>query len=183
MCRIPPEGFSTSTLAARCLDHQEGRQRAAEVVRPLALGVTFISAILAIALDHPVNWLMHHHWRRGLAIAVVMVGLLSALAGLAFIAVPPLVNQASSFVTHAPEFLKHVQGTAAYQRLDARFDLHDQLSRVQEHFPALFGQIANRTLRILGSFLALVGGVIAIFFILGIILIFRVPDVRAGDPV
>ena len=43
--------------------------------------------------------------------------------------------------------------------------------------PLIFGEVSSR----LGQRPAML--VIAIFFILGIILIFRVPDVRAGDPV
>src|ERR1700743_172168 len=66
-----------------------------------------IAAFIALALSPPVK-LLNRRMRRGVAIAIVYIGLLLVPVGFGVLVVPPVVTQAQQLVDHAPRYAKDV---------------------------------------------------------------------------
>ena len=88
-----------------------------QVRRPLTW--LFISAFLAIALSGPVNGLTRH-MRRGIAIAIVYVGLLLVPIGLIALIVPPFITEGNRFAENLPQYSREVTDFVERQRTPAR---------------------------------------------------------------
>ncbi len=97
----------------------------------LALTITVASALLAVALNHAVEALERRGLKRGLSVAVVMLGLALVFAGLGFSVIPTAVDQIGQLIDRAPEFYEQLRGSALFLALDRRFDLD---RRVVEFF-------------------------------------------------
>ena len=110
------------------------------------IGWVLISGFLAIALSGPVNRL-ERHMRRGLAIAVVYLGLLVVPIGLAALVVPPLVTQVNNLVQDLPGYVTDVQEFAernpTLRRLEEDYDVAGTLRRQAERLPARLGDAAG----------------------------------------
>lgn len=85
-----------------------------------------ISAYLAAALNHPVEWL-ERRMKRAIAITLVMAGWIALAAGVLFLLIPPLVDQVQSLVQDAPTYLGELQRSSFYQELQRRFHLGTRL--------------------------------------------------------
>ena len=72
------------------------------------LMLVFVAAFLAVGLDPAVSWLEDKGVKRGLAVAVVFVGLLLAMVGFVAAVVPPLVEQVTNFATNLPEYIDNL---------------------------------------------------------------------------
>ena len=134
----------------------------------------FIATFLAIALSGPVNFL-EGKMKRGLAIAVVYLGLLAVPVALGALIVPPLVEEASNLAEKAPDYARDVTNfvndNQRLRELDADYDLTAKLSDEAAKLPAKLGGAAG-TLRDVGfglvnSIFALVTILILTAFILG----------------
>ncbi len=77
------------------------------LVRPLALLV--VAVTLAEALDPGVDWLEERIHQRGIAIAVVYLGLAAVLGGLGWLIAPPVIGQTQELVRQAPSMIDQVQ--------------------------------------------------------------------------
>lgn len=96
----------------------------------LSLLLTVSAVMLAIALDHAVEMLVRRRFRRPLAIAAVVAGLLFVLVSLGFLLIPPAISQARALAAQAPTLWQKLQQTSLFLSLDRRFDLHEQLKQV-----------------------------------------------------
>ena len=74
-----------------------------------------IAAFLAIALAGPVNF-FQRYMKRGLAIALVYLGLLAIPIGLGAVLLPPIVNQVSDVATNAPSYVTTSRTTSRRTR-------------------------------------------------------------------
>ena len=88
------------------------------------LGYVFLGAFLAIAASGPVN-LLSRKLPRGLAIALVYLGIVFIPIGIALVLVPPLVEQAVRLANDLPEYA---------QDLDEAFDENPQLREANEKY-------------------------------------------------
>jgi predicted PurR-regulated permease PerM len=88
------------------------------------LSYIFLGAFLAIAASGPVN-LLSRKLSRGLAIAIVYLGIVFIPIGIALILVPPLVEQAVKLANNLPEYA---------QDLDEAFDENPQLREANEKY-------------------------------------------------
>jgi predicted PurR-regulated permease PerM len=88
------------------------------------LGYVFLGAFLAIAASGPVN-LLSRKLSRGLAIAIVYLGIVFIPIGIALILVPPLVEQAVKLANNLPEYA---------QDLDEAFEENPQLREANEKY-------------------------------------------------
>ncbi|KQP01282.1 AI-2E family transporter [Leifsonia sp. Leaf264] len=121
--------------------------------------LTYVGAalFLALGLDPVVSWLESKRWPRWSAILVVLVGVLSLVAGLVLLVVPIIVAETSKFITQIPTIVERV----------ASPDFIDQL---QDQFPAFNVQlIADSVTKSINDFVAdptkigdLAGGVLAV---------------------
>lgn len=90
-----------------------------------------LALFLAAGLEPAVSWLMGHGLRRGLAVTVVLLMTIAALVGFLIAAVQPLLDQASQFVAHAPDYLRHVRDHSSWiGRLNDRLQLEQRLQGV-----------------------------------------------------
>lgn len=76
-------------------------------VGSLATVLTYVGAalFLALGIDPLVSWLEKHGWKRGLAILVVLVGLLGVVAAFVLAIVPVIVDQVGNLIEQAPELI------------------------------------------------------------------------------
>ena len=95
----------------------------------LALLLTLGAVMLAVALNHLVIALVRRQVPRGLAIALVSVGLLALFVGLGFMLVPPAITQARALTAELPALWQKLQQTRFFLVLDQRFHLHEQLTQ------------------------------------------------------
>lgn len=70
----------------------------------LATILTYVGAALFLALgvDPLVSWLERHGWKRQVAILVVLVGILSVVAGFVLAIIPVIVDQVGKLIEQAP---------------------------------------------------------------------------------
>ena len=135
-----------------------------EVRRPLTW--IFIAAFLAIALSGPVDRLAQH-MRRGIAIAVVFVGLLLVPIGLIALIVPPFITEGNNFAENLPKYSRqvtaYVEDNERLRELNDDYDITEKLEEEANKLPSKLGGAAT-TLRDVG--IAVVNSLFALITIL-----------------
>jgi predicted PurR-regulated permease PerM len=135
-----------------------------QVRRPLTW--LFISMFLAIALSGPVNRLSQH-MRRGLAIAIVYIGLLLIPIALMALIVPPFITEGNRFAENVPEYSREVtrfvQDNDRLRELNKDYDITQKLQDEADKLPSRLGGAAT-TLRDVGIYI--VNSVFALITIL-----------------
>jgi len=141
------------------------------------LGWLLISAFIALALSRPVRFLSRHI-RRGVAIAIVYVGLLLVPFGLGALTIPPVLTQVEHFAQNAPRYATDVRGyiqkNRTLRQLQDKYDIGGQLQKKAAQLSGRIGSAAS----VLGS----IGlGLINSLFALGTIL-FLTAFMLGGGP-
>lgn len=91
------------------------------------------AAFLAIGLNPAVEALERRRMRRGFAVGLVLLAVLTFFTGFGFAVVPPIVDQAQGFVEQgAPAFVAQLQDSERIADLDRRFGLLDRAERLLE---------------------------------------------------
>ena len=133
-----------------------------------------IAAFLAVALSGPVNW-VSRRMRRGLAIAVVYLGLLAVPIALMALIVPPLITEANRFAENVPAYAddvtRFVEENERLRELNEDYDITGQLEKEAAKLPGRLGGAAG-TLRdvgfgIVNSLFALLTILVLAAFMLG----------------
>jgi predicted PurR-regulated permease PerM len=110
------------------------------------IGWLVIAAFLALALSRPVGWLSRR-MRRGLAIALVYLGLLLVPVGLGVLAVPPVVGQVQNFIDDAPHYATDIRNfierNKTLRDLQRKYDIGGQLEKKAAELPAKVGNAAS----------------------------------------
>ena len=105
-----------------------------------------IAAFLAVALAGPVNF-FQRYMKRGLAIALVYLGLLAIPIGLGAVLVPPIVNQVSDVATNAPHYVTdiedYVQKNKTLNDLNDKYHITTLLTQEASQLPAKLGDAAG----------------------------------------
>jgi len=111
-----------------------------------------IAAFLAIALSPPVNWL-NMRMKRGLAIALVYLGLLLVPVLLIALIVPPLITEANNFADNVPRYAddvtEYVQKNKRLREINEDYDITSKLEEEASKLPSRLGGAAG-TLRDIG---------------------------------
>jgi predicted PurR-regulated permease PerM len=83
-------------------------------VGSLATILTYVGAALFLALgvDPLVSWLEKHGWKRGLAIVVVLVGLLGVVTAFVFAIIPVIAEQIGKLIDAIPDIVAAVENDA-----------------------------------------------------------------------
>jgi len=106
-----------------------------------------IAAFIATALSAPIGALERRVHRRGLATAIVYVGLVLLPIGLLALLVPPLIRQAGDLANDLPRYAQQIQefvrGNATLRGLEADFDLTGQLREQAAGLPGRLGGAAG----------------------------------------
>ncbi|HWH92540.1 MAG TPA: AI-2E family transporter [Baekduia sp.] len=130
------------------------------------IGWVLTATFIAIALSGPVNHL-NRRMRRGIAIAIVYLGLVLVPVGLTALVVPPLVTQGTNLAGDLPRYSRDVQDfvnkNKRLRKLDEKYDLTGQLNKQAAELPARIGDAA----KVLGDIgLGLVNSIFALVNIL-----------------
>jgi predicted PurR-regulated permease PerM len=119
--------------------------------RPLEWMV--IAAFIAIAVSGPVN-VLNRHMRRGLAIALVYLGVILTPIAMLAVLVPPIVTQVGNLARNAPQYARDVsdfaQRNKRLQELDDKYDLTKKVEDAASNLPSKAGDAAG-TLADLGA--------------------------------
>lgn len=140
----------------------------------LALTLTGIATLLALALEHGVSWLERKGLPRMLAIALVMLGLLTALVALAVLVIPAAVEQLDSLVVQWPHLWEELRQSRFFQVLNSRFHDFNLPRRPEEAASHLAGgtPLAELVVKAIGGVVGVVGGALTVFFLVGFMLAF-----------
>jgi predicted PurR-regulated permease PerM len=130
------------------------------------IGWVLVAIFLAVALSGPVNAL-NRRMRRGLAIAIVYLGLLLVPIGIGALIVPPLVTQLNNLVEDLPSYAQDAQDfsqkNATLRKLERDYNITEKLQEQAEKLPARIGDAAS----VLGNIgLGVVNSLFALFTIL-----------------
>ncbi|HEU5108253.1 MAG TPA: AI-2E family transporter, partial [Micromonosporaceae bacterium] len=91
------------------------------------LVLIFISLFLAIALNPAVVQLQRWGLKRGVAVAIVVLGVVLVFCGGLFAIVPPLVGQSVEFGERLPEYIEDLKRNTTLNDLNERYDLIDRV--------------------------------------------------------
>jgi predicted PurR-regulated permease PerM len=139
------------------------------------IGWIALAVFIAVAVSSPVNRL-ERHMSRGLAIALVYLGLILVPIGLAALVIPPMVTQATHLANDVPGYARDVQDfvnkNKRLREIDQKYDITGELQKQAAKLPAKIGDAA----KILGDLgLGLVNSIFALLniMILSIFLVAR----------
>lgn len=89
-----------------------------------------VALFLAVGIEPMIVWLERRHFRRWIAVTVVLLGIAVMLALFLVAAItPPLVEQGRQFASHAPELLTHIRDRyPIVSDLDEKYHLEEHLT-------------------------------------------------------
>jgi predicted PurR-regulated permease PerM len=106
----------------------------------------FVAGFIAVAVSGPVNWLSRH-MKRGLAIAIVYLGLILLPFALLGLLVPPIVEQVNNLVDDAPRYAadvtEFVNENKQLRELNEDYDLTAKLQEEAGKLPGKVGDVAG----------------------------------------
>jgi predicted PurR-regulated permease PerM len=106
----------------------------------------FIAGFIAVAVSGPVNWLSRH-MKRGLAIAIVYLGLLLTPIGLLGLLVPPIVQQVNNLIDNAPRYAdditRFVNENKTLRGLNNDYDLTGKIEEQAGKLTSRVGDVAG----------------------------------------
>ncbi len=146
----------------------------------VAITLTSTAVLLAVALDHAVQWLVRRRFPRTAAIGVVTVAVLGLVTGFGFTLIPPAVDQGKALVQQAPAFIHTARQSRAFRRLDQQFHIADRIEKAEKGLPEMLEGAATPILTALGGLLTLAGALVTIFFLMVFMLIFGGRVIRAA---
>lgn len=138
----------------------------------VAILLTSVAALIAVALDHLVALLERSRLKRGVAIALVLGVLVIALATVALLIIPAAVAQGQQLITDVPSLIESVRGSRVFQRLDARFHILQQLQRQGGNPAELASGALPPLLHAVSGVFSLVGAGVTIAFFVVFMLVF-----------
>jgi predicted PurR-regulated permease PerM len=107
------------------------------------LSWVFVAGFIAVAVSGPVNFLTRR-MKRGLAIAIVYLGLILVPIGMLGLLVPPIVEQVNTLVDNAPGYAQDVtdfvNGNEKLRSLDEDYDI---TSKLKEQAGKLTGRVGD----------------------------------------
>jgi predicted PurR-regulated permease PerM len=110
------------------------------------LGWLVLAGFIAVAVSGPVK-LFERKMRRGLAIAIVYLGVILIPFLIAAVLVPPIVDQANNLATNAPKYAddltETVQNNKTLQDLDEKYDLTAKIREQAAKLPEKVGDAAG----------------------------------------
>ena len=139
----------------------------------ILLGLAFF---LAVGLEPAVQWLSRHRVKRGVGVAVVLLGILAIIGGFLAAAIPAVASQITQLVTNAPRYLAQAQDHSSF--LGKLNDKYDLVAKVQSFISTSGTTIADG---LIGAGTAIFNGLAdtLIVFVLTIYFLADFPRIRA----
>ncbi len=131
-----------------------------------------IAAFLAIGLDPLVRFLQRRGLRRGVAVAVVFLGVLAVIGGFLAAVVPTVVSQTSQLTEQLPDLVQNLLKTKFVSDLDARFGVIDKASQELQDRVSNGQTVVSLFGGVLGAGKAVLSGFVSTFTVLVLTLYF-----------
>src|SRR5262245_7005261 len=141
---------------------------------PIAIEITFVSALVAVALDRPIERLQRRGWKRGPAIGAIMVAFVAAVTAIAVLVIPALVGQARGLAV----LVRNLPSTLSHTWVAQKIDITREVARIKALWSAHAEAIAGRALSFLGGAVQLIGALFAMLVVTIFMLVFG-PDAKA----
>lgn len=134
-----------------------------------------LALFIAIGLEPAVSWLVRRGLPRWAGVTIVVIGLLIAIAGFFTALITPLVDQATQFIDHTPQYLQQLKDhSSLLGKLNDRFNVQQRLQDM------LSGSSSGLTQGVLGAGKAILGtlGDLLVVLVLSIYFLADFPRIR-----
>jgi predicted PurR-regulated permease PerM len=138
----------------------------------LALTLTVVAMMVAVALDHVVTRLQKRGLSRATGIAVTVLVVFLVVIGVLLIVVPTAVRQLRDFINSIPDIVNDVRRSHWFEVLKTRWDLEERLKDAFAGALGLAQSAANPILSAVTSALGAVAGFISILTLAVFMLVF-----------
>ncbi|XXF78477.1 AI-2E family transporter [Myxococcaceae bacterium GXIMD 01537] len=140
----------------------------------VSLTLTGLAALIALALQHLVVRLRRLGLRRGAAIALVVLGLVVAMAVVALLVVPVAMSQGEGLLAELPRLEEQARTTRVFRILRDRLHVLGRGDEAREAREALAaeGMSLSSLLHAIGGAFSVAGGAISVFFLVVFMLMF-----------
>lgn len=137
---------------------------------PVAITLTVLAVLLAIAINHGVDQLQVWGVRRGLAVLIMMLLLFAVVAGIFVIIIPSAASQVQDLAQHWPSYWEKIRSSQVYVWLNQHFQVQQKLEQLRNQ--KLLQHGAEPALKILGSLFEGVVAVVTLLFLLIFMLLY-----------
>ena len=136
-----------------------------------ALAIIVAALLLAVALHKAADVLLRRGWRRGWAMATVLLCSFALGISVLLLIVPPAVRQGVELVRHGPAMVDRIRQSRVYREIDARIPLDRQLRAAMTAAEAHPGEVVNpavRAAKVVGELVGAAAAVIgtAVFLVI-----------------
>lgn len=142
----------------------------------VALSLTGIAMLLAMALEHGVSRLERLGLRRWQAIALVLLALMVLVTAVGLLVIPAAITQAEELLNQFPKLMNQLRSLRMFRLLSSHLSTLTQFfgQRSESASPATaIGQIAmHPLLHAIGGAVSLVAGTLTVFFLVLFMLVF-----------
>ena len=145
------------------------------------LALLVIAAFFAVVLTPPVDFVRRHlHLSKGLATAVVFLGLVALVVGLLYVFIKPLVSQTQEFIDRFPQYVTEARaGQGPVGKLVKRYDLDKRIEENKERLEQALRGSADSAVKVAQKVFA---GLISLLtvLVLAILMILYGPDLLSS---
>jgi predicted PurR-regulated permease PerM len=133
--------------------------------------LTLASLLVAIAIDHAVQWLTLRRWNRSVAIAATMAALVLILIAFAVAFVPAAIHQGIALASNLPSFVRQLHSSQTYSALNKQLRLDENLTRLVTPSEGS-SKVASEVVAVLSNAALVVGGGLTVFVLALFMLVF-----------
>jgi len=96
----------------------------------------FVSFVFGIGLQRPIDWLERHGVRRGVALGLIVFGVLATIGLFLALVIPTVTRSVQSLIEQGPDTIEKFRNQKWVANLDERFDLTDKLEEYASDLPS-----------------------------------------------
>jgi predicted PurR-regulated permease PerM len=132
------------------------------VLRKLLM-LVFIALFLSVGMDPAIRRLQGWGFKRGQAVAAILLAVVAFLVGFFAAVVPPLVEQVTQFATNLPEYVQDLaKSNERISEYVSEQDIAERLRAATQDIPAQIGSSFGTVVGVAGSVLATVFNTITV---------------------
>ena len=139
-----------------------------------------VSIFLAAVISPLVNLIERRGLRRGLAVTVVIVGLLIVLGAVGYAFIEPLIDQANNFADDLPGLVEEVRQAPVVKDVLERFNVEQGLEQTSEDLPQRLIGYSGAVIAVFKTIGEVIIGTVTIFVLTIFLLLYGPEFVAAG---
>jgi predicted PurR-regulated permease PerM len=101
----------------------------------VAITLTLLAVMLAVAIDHAVSLLQRKGMRRGPAIALVAISMTVLAVVLAFLVIPPTISQGQTLYDEFPKLIDTFRKSSVFHAVDKKLNIVPMIDRIERRAP------------------------------------------------